>query len=101
MELQKEFKGKGEVKGYIFKMLNSSPYAYIYEVSSENGTNCHYEIFKRKNVPICIDFSKRIYSETETKEIYPKSKDFGVWAWTKSDLTEAEYLFDELNITLD
>ena len=88
-ELKKEFQGRGEVKDYTFKQVSSSPYAYIYEVSNNFNRNIHYEVFKRKENTYynCIS--------------YPTSKGFGLWAWTKSDLTSAEYLFDELNIVLD
>lgn len=75
------FEGTGEVKGFIFEQMHSSKMAYLYKVRSYDG-QVHFEVFKRKNTPICIDFEKRIYSDTEFKEIYPKSKDFGVWAWT-------------------
>jgi len=48
-----------------------------------------FEVFNTTYVPICIDFEKRIYSETDVKEVYPKSKDFGVWAWTYNNKEEA------------
>jgi hypothetical protein len=35
---------------------------------------------------MCIDYENNLYSETEFKEIYPNSKDFGIWAWTCLDL---------------
>lgn len=88
-ELKKEFKGIGEVKGYNFKQLNKSPYAYIYQVENTTTKALHYEVFKRQ-------INKRFNCVS-----YPKSKSFGLWAWTKSNLTDAEYLYDELNIVLD
>lgn len=39
----------------------------------------------------------RIFSETEFKDKYPKSKDFGVWAWTFKSYTDAYSKFIELN----
>ena len=30
-------------------------------------------------------FENRIYSETDSKVVYPKSEDFGVWAWSFRD----------------
>lgn len=77
--LDKEFIGTGEVSGLIYRQIHSSTSAYLYEVSRDGIIVC-FEVFERKNSPICIDFEKRIYSETEFKETYPKSKDFGVWA---------------------
>lgn len=85
--LRVEFEGSGEVGGMLFKQIIQSDNGYIYEV---NGESTHYEVFKRKNTPICIDFDKRIYSETNFKEVYPKSKDFGVWAYTCANLEQAE-----------
>jgi hypothetical protein len=86
--IQNQFRGIGEVKGFEFIKIASVHGAYCYEVISNEG-NIHYEVFKVKTVPVCIDFEKRIYSQTEFKEIYPKSKDFGVWAWTYSSKEKA------------
>jgi hypothetical protein len=87
-ELEEEFIGTGEVTGFKFKKIASTDTRYLYEVSEEDATP-HYEVFDRKLVPICIDFENRIYSETEFKEVYPKSKDFGIRAWTFRDLEKA------------
>ena len=84
-ELPLEFDGKGEVKGIRFVCDMQSGQAYIYERSDGN-----FEVFERRSTPICIDFEKRIYSETDRKEIYPKAKDFGKWAWTYKTLEQAQ-----------
>jgi hypothetical protein len=88
IEIEKEFIGIGEVSGFKFTRIGRTDAAYCYEVAQE-GVNTHYEVFRRKNTPVCIDFEKRIYSETEFKETYPKSNAFGVWAWTCSDVNKA------------
>ena len=93
--LEKEFAGIGEVKGFEFTQINERTQAYWYKVTDEQQ-NVHYEVFKRKNTPVCIDFENRIYSDTEFKEIYPKSKDFGVWAWTYKNYKDALNKFKEL-----
>lgn len=80
-KLERTFDGKGEVVGYRFECLDERPSGYLYEVKGENGDK-HYEVFLKKSVPICLDFENRVYSETEFKEVYPKAKDFGVWAWS-------------------
>ncbi len=86
------FVGSGDVKGFIFTKVASTHHRYLYKVDS-GDTDIYFEIFKRKTAPICIDFEKRIYSDTEFKEVYPKSKDFGSWAWTTSSIDKAyEYL---------
>jgi len=79
-ELENEFIGVGEVKGFKFRKIQSTQYAYTYEVL-QNGV-MYYETFKRLKSPVCIDFEKRIYSDTDFKEFYPKANRFGVDAFT-------------------
>jgi hypothetical protein len=79
-KLEKQFIGIGEVKGYEFIQMGENNEGYIYKVKGE--TVDHYEVFKKKTSPICIDFEARIYSEANTKEMYPKANSFGIWAWT-------------------
>ena len=92
--LQKQFTGMGEVKDFVFTQKAESEIAYIYEVCTENVI--HYEVFRRKSSAVCIDFEKRIYDEALQKEVYPKSNDFGVWAWTFGKFKDAENKFNEL-----
>ena len=86
-ELGKEFIGMGEVRGFKFVRIESLQHAYLYEVLSDD--KMYYEVFKRVNSPVCIDFGKRLYSDTDFKETYPKSSQFGVNAWTYKDLESA------------
>jgi hypothetical protein len=79
--LEKEFEGSGDVKCFKYTLFHTYTYAYVYKVE-QSDTKYHYEAFERKNTAVCIDFEKRLYSDTEFKEIYPKSNDFGVWAFT-------------------
>jgi hypothetical protein len=85
-KLEKNFIGIGEVKEFNFTQVYSSEFAYIYKVGSDR---INYEVFERRNSPVCIDFEERIYSETEFKEIYPKANAFGVWAWTFKNVQSA------------
>jgi hypothetical protein len=80
IKLEKQFDGVGEVKNFTFTQVAEMDNGYVYKV--DTGDSVHYEAFLRKDVPICLDFKNHIYSETEKKEVYPKSKDFGIWAWT-------------------
>ena len=92
-ELEKEFNGIGEVKGYTFQMIaEEKGIGYIYMVTNESTT--HYEVFRHKETPVLIDFEKRIYSETDTKVTYPKSNSFGVWAWTFTRHHQAQVMLD-------
>ena len=75
-DLEIDIQGIGEVAGLSFHIVHKTALFYIY---SANG---YFEVFKRKNVAVCIDFEKREYAEDTRKEVYPKSKDFGLWAWT-------------------
>jgi hypothetical protein len=77
------FFGKGEVKGYKFTQIQKSDIAFIYEVTSSRRK--HYEVFKKKvnNRYNCIS--------------YPKSKSFGIWAWTCMTLEVAIAKVNELN----
>jgi len=84
-ELSKYFKGRGEVKGYIFKQIVRSHKAYIYEISSEDSSRKHYEVFKK--------VENRRYNCIS----YPTSKAFGIWAWTCMSLERAVVKFNELN----
>lgn len=93
--LEKNFFGTGEVKGFEFNQIRVCTLAYLYEVKSNDG-NIHFEVFKRKNAPVCIDFENRIYSETDFKEIYPKSNDFGAWAWTFETYFKALQKFNSI-----
>ena len=65
IELEKSFIGSNEVKDMSFEQILSSDKGYLYEV--KDGTQKRYEVFKRKISNICVDFEKRLYSETEMK----------------------------------
>ena len=84
IELDSYFVGSGEVKGRIFNQINSTVLAYLYEINT--GGTKYYEVFKRRSNAILLNFEKRQYSDHIFKERYPKSNDFGVWAWTFTDL---------------
>lgn len=96
-KLNKQFKGVGEVKEFNFTQLASSSHAYMYQVEYE-GCN-HYEVFEKKTVFKCIDFEKRIWSETDKREKYPKANDFGKWAWTFRTLCRAKERFNSLELS--
>jgi hypothetical protein len=81
------FDGKGEVHGFKFIQVCETDRGYVYAVT--NDKSCHYECFLFKTVPLCIDFEKKIYSNENRKERYPKSNDFGKWAWTFKDIKSA------------
>lgn len=81
-QLQNEFIGRGEVKGFIFTQIKKSNKAYIYKVDCDGCE--HYEVFKHK----------------ENKQFecisYPKTASFGLWAWTYNDFELAIEKYDLL-----
>ena len=96
LKLEESFTGIGEVKGFEFTKIAETDNGYVYLVKSSEKSE-HYEVFKRKKAPVCIDFEKRIFSETDFKEIYPKAKDFGKSAWSFNNLNKAIERLKSLN----
>lgn len=90
-----QFDGIGEVKGFKFERINFSDNAFMYKVSPPEA-KCHYEVFNRKLTPVCLNFETRTYSDELFKEVYPKAKDFGKWAWCFNDSEKAHKKFKEL-----
>ena len=82
-ELLIEFIGKGEVKGFHFRQLDKTEKGYLYEVTTESGT--HYEVFERREDPrfgvVC----------------YPRSKSFGIWAYSTRDLRKAKQRLSDID----
>lgn len=66
--LEKQFIGRGEVKGFNFTQLAFEDNVYLYEVTNEGET--WYEVFEHR---INTQFGN---------VIYPSSKVFGLWAST-------------------
>lgn len=81
--LEKEFIGRGEVKGFKFIQIKATDLAYLYKVI--NGNAIYYEVFKKRE--------NARYGVIS----YPTSNAFGVWAWTYMSFERAEYKFNELN----
>lgn len=74
-ELKEDFIGKGEVKGFEFTQLKKTEKGYIYSVNK--GESIHFEVFKHK-------YNKRFDCIS-----YPKTRSFGVWAWTVGTFEDA------------
>ncbi len=96
-ELEDSFEGTGDVKGWKFTKLASVEHGFMYERSCPDiGT--YFEVFAVKVVPICLDFENRIYSETDFKQVYPKTNDFGKWAWCFGNYEDAIVKLNSLKI---
>ena len=83
-ELETQFIGKGQVKGFKFTQLKKTKFGYIYKI--EHLGRVWYEVFKRKE--------NARYSVIS----YPRNKSFGVWAWTTSDVNKANEILEDINI---
>lgn len=79
-ELQQQFKGRGEVKGYTFTQIRVTDKGFIY--SKELNGSLSYEVFKRKE-------NKRFDCIS-----YPTSNSFGVWALDCKTLERAEEILN-------
>ena len=82
-KLPQNFEGRGDTKGYTFEKKHETEKGYVFKVIGDHTP--HYEAFLKKTTAARLDFQNRAYSETDFKEVYPKTKDFGVWAWTSRD----------------
>jgi hypothetical protein len=83
-ELQENFIGRGEVKGFIFTQLNKSEKGFIYKV--DTGSSVHFEVFKFR------------YNKQFDCISYPGSNSFGVWAWSCCDIERAKEIFNQINL---
>lgn len=93
-KLPQHFMGRAEVKQFTFTKIKALPAGFIFRVNTGGGA--HYEVFKYKLTPICLDFIKRTYSDDHFKEHYPKQAAFGVWAWTCMTLETAEIRLNKI-----
>lgn len=84
-KLQKQFTGKGQVKGFTFTQIKQNEVGYIYKV--ETGVNTHYEVFEHKENTLynCVS--------------YPTNKAFGKWAWTCGSLYRAIEILEDINLS--
>lgn len=100
-KLEDKITGTGEVKGFIFKKMLELDNVYIYKkLDDETDKFCDYEVFAKKITPIYIDFDNKIFSETEFKEMYPKSSQFGLSAFSYKTYEEALSKAEAMNLKL-
>ena len=94
-ELPIEFIGTGDVKDDVFKLINKSPKAYIY--TRKNFDTISYEVFQRKESKESDAIMNGVSVHFEAKVKYPRSEDFGVWAWYYDKYDDAMTKFIELS----
>ena len=78
--LKKEFVGRGEVKGFNFSQISKTNWGFLYEVNT--GHMIYYEVFKKRvnHRFVCVS--------------YPTSRAFGIWAWTTTDIKQANKILE-------
>lgn len=91
--IPKEFDGRGESKGKIFKCLIRGNNAMIYEVWDEDLKDSktsypYYEVFKLKIL-------KNKWEDGKLFEMYPKSTAFGYWASCVNNIKTAYERFEK------
>lgn len=94
--LENEFEGKGEVSGTRFKQLQKTDKAFFYQLTHvETGQN-RFEVFKKKESKGGLAIIACLEVRYEQKQIYPKSNNFGKWAWCFYDYEKAAAKFNEI-----
>lgn len=79
--------------GMVFKNIEKSDYAVIYEHQNKNESESIYEVFKRKVMKQVTIQGKLIPAH----EKIPGNESFGVWAWCIRDKKQAYLKFQEIN----
>ena len=100
IKLEKEFIGRGEVKGFRFKMLFNNDKAFMYEVSYQNEeghTSRWYEVFENKVSNATDTIMNGVMVHFEEREVYPRSNSFGVCAWCINNYDRAKAKFDYIS----
>lgn len=98
IQLEKEFTGIGEVKNTNFKQLKESDKGFLYELTDLEDNSKRYEVFERKEQKDSEVVLNDISIHYNAKIRYPRSKDFGIWAWCYSIYSQAEKKFNELQL---
>lgn len=79
-ELDTEIDGKGDLAGYRLLLVAKTDLGFVYKTTDEFGI-VSYEVFERKEQKaqdIIMGGEKVHY---DAKVVYPKTSDFGHWAW--------------------
>jgi len=93
-QLEKEFIGGGDVKGFKLKQLKANGYVFLYEINT--GYSKHYEVFEHRETKESDNIISGVEVHFNAKITYPSSKAFGVWAYCCDDLDRANMRYNEL-----
>lgn len=82
--------GGGESSNYTYTQEAESQYGYIYKAQHKHIEEVyHFEVFEKKITPVCLNFQEKIYSEEKFRERYPRSINFGSWAYSCPNMERA------------
>lgn len=97
IELQKEFEGRRNVKGFKFTQLAFNGKAYVYLVSDNDNpeTFFWYEVFKRREAQATDVVLGGVLVHYGARVLYPGDNDFGVTAKCCNTLERAIYWYDK------
>ena len=97
-ELEKDFIGTGEVKGFKFHQVLASEKGYIYEVKSSPNMPSYYEVFRRVTTNSVEMTEEGKLRPVKDKVIvaYPKSTRFGLTAWSCANEEHALRVYYDL-----
>lgn len=79
-ELEKDFVGRGTVRGFKYHQLFKDEVGFIYEVTSEEGEKW-YEVFKREITKENDTLINGVVVHFEERERFPSDNWFGLTAW--------------------
>jgi hypothetical protein len=96
-ELEKEFDGSGDCVGFKMTQLLKTDKAYLYDTTDEFGV-VSYEVFERRESKDATFVRDGIEIIAEAKVKYPKSHEFGLWAFCFRDLEKAKAKLVELSM---
>lgn len=100
IELLKKFNGIGEVSGTNFEQLFESDKVYMYKLTDTEDGDVRYEVFERKEQKEQdVNFGGQV-AHYESKVRYPKSNDFGDWAFCFRNYDKAVKKFNEINVAV-
>ena len=95
-ELELEFEGTGEVKNTLFKQLDKSELGYFYELTDLTDNEKRYEVFEKVEQKESESVFNGVAVKYEAKIKYPKSNDFGKFAWCFTNYDRAKEKFNNL-----
>jgi hypothetical protein len=94
-QLEKEFTGTGDVKNVNFKQALESEKGYMYIRMDLEG-QIYYEVFEKNASKYSERYIGTKLVKYDEKIKYPKSIDFGKWAWCFNDYKKALDKFNTL-----